>query len=173
MSSSVCVPFSFQVLPLLWNVSCIPQLSVSRQEDHDHLRRKVRPSALGVSRTAASSPKQPRPFPLPPAVCKCPRFLIYVALWVSLVAQLVKNLPAMWKAWAPSLSWEIPWRRERLPTPVSWPGDFHGLCSPWGCKESDTTERLSLHFCEWTGRCCSLVSLWTSPYSLWTSVSPP
>ena len=34
----------------------------------------------------------------------------------------------------------IPWRRERLPTPVSWPGEFHGLYSPWGRKESDTTE---------------------------------
>ena len=25
-----------------------------------------------------------------------------------------------------------------------WPGEFHGLHSPWGHKESDTTERLSL-----------------------------
>ena len=40
----------------------------------------------------------------------------------------------------------MPWRRERLPTPVFWPGEFHGLYSPWGHKESDTTERLSLHF---------------------------
>ena len=40
----------------------------------------------------------------------------------------------------------MPWRRERLPTPVFWPGEFHGLYSPWGCKESDTTERLSLSF---------------------------
>jgi len=35
---------------------------------------------------------------------------------------------------------KIPWRRERLPTPVFWPGEFHGLYSPWGCKELDTTE---------------------------------
>ena len=41
---------------------------------------------------------------------------------------------------------KIPWRRERLPTAVFWPGKFHGLHSPWGCKESDTTEQLSLHF---------------------------
>ena len=40
----------------------------------------------------------------------------------------------------------IPWRRERLPTTVFWPGEFHGLYSPWAHKESDTTERLSLHF---------------------------
>ena len=36
------------------------------------------------------------------------------------------------------------WRRDRLPTPVFWPGEFHGLYSPWGRKESDTTEQLSL-----------------------------
>ena len=30
-------------------------------------------------------------------------------------------------------SWigKIPWRRETLPTPVFWPGEFHGLHSPW------------------------------------------
>ena len=39
---------------------------------------------------------------------------------------------------------KIPWRRERLPTPVFWPRKFHGLYSPWGHKELDTTERLSL-----------------------------
>ena len=39
---------------------------------------------------------------------------------------------------------KIPWRTERLPTPVFWPGEFHGVYSPWGRKESDTTERLSL-----------------------------
>ena len=26
---------------------------------------------------------------------------------------------------------KIPWRRERLPTPVFWPGELHGPCSPW------------------------------------------
>ena len=40
---------------------------------------------------------------------------------------------------------KTPWRRERLPTPVFWPGEFHGLYSPWGHKESDTSEWLSLH----------------------------
>ena len=64
--------------------------------------------------------------------------------WASLVAQLVKNLPAMWETWVWSLGWEDPLRRERLPTPVFWPGEFHGLYSPWGHKESDMTERLSL-----------------------------
>ena len=41
---------------------------------------------------------------------------------------------------------KIPWRRERLPTPVFWPGEFHGLYSPWGHKESVTAGQLSLSF---------------------------
>ena len=41
---------------------------------------------------------------------------------------------------------KIPWRRDRLPTPVFWPEESHGLCSPWGHTESDTTERLSLSY---------------------------
>ena len=35
---------------------------------------------------------------------------------------------------------KIPWRWERLPTPVFWPREFHGLYRPCGHKESDTTE---------------------------------
>ena len=41
-------------------------------------------------------------------------------------------------------SGKIPWRREQLSTPVFWPGEFHGLYSLWGCKETATTEQLSL-----------------------------
>ena len=39
---------------------------------------------------------------------------------------------------------KIPWRRERLPTAVFWPGKFQGLCSPWVHRELNTTEQLSL-----------------------------
>ena len=39
---------------------------------------------------------------------------------------------------------KISWRRERLPTPVFWPGEFHGLYSPLGSKESDMREPRSL-----------------------------
>ena len=38
----------------------------------------------------------------------------------------------------------FPWRRERLPTPVFWTGEFHGLSSPWGHKELDTTEETGI-----------------------------
>ena len=34
--------------------------------------------------------------------------IIIVTTWVSLVAQLVKNLPAMWETWVQSLGWEDP-----------------------------------------------------------------
>ena len=59
----------------------------------------------------------------------------------------VKNLPAMQDTWVQSLVWEkIPWRRKWWPTPVFLPGESHGQrslagYSPWGCKESDTTEQ--------------------------------
>ena len=75
--------------------------------------------------------------------------LLPVCCWASLVAQLVKNPPATWETWVG----KIPWGRERLPTPVSWPGEFHGLYSPWGRKESDTTKRLSLVFCHVYSSC--------------------
>ena len=61
--------------------------------------------------------------------------------WASLIAQLVKNLPAVLETWVRSLGWEDLLEKERLPTPAFWPGEFHGLYSPWGHKESDTTER--------------------------------
>ena len=60
--------------------------------------------------------------------------------WASLEAQLVKNPPSMQETWVRSLSWEDPRKRERLPTPVFWPGEFQGLHSPWGRKELETTE---------------------------------
>ena len=51
-----------------------------------------------------------------------------------------KNPHATWETWVQSLVGKIPWRRERLPTPEFWPGEFHGLYSPWGHKQSDVTE---------------------------------
>ena len=67
-------------------------------------------------------------------------------MWACPVAQLVKNPPAMVDSVPGFNPWvgKIPWRRERLPTPVFCPGECHGLY-PWGHKESDTTERLSLY----------------------------
>ena len=66
--------------------------------------------------------------------------ILSLSQWDSLVAQLVKNPPAMRETWVRALGWEDPLEKERLPTPVFWPGEFHGLYSPWHRKESDTTE---------------------------------
>ena len=49
----------------------------------------------------------------------------------------------MQETWVRSGVGKIPWRKERLPTPVFWPEEFHELYSPWGHKESDTVEQLS------------------------------
>ena len=64
--------------------------------------------------------------------------------WASLVALLVNNPLAIRETWVDPSVGKIPWRRERLPTPVFWPREFHGLYIPWGCKELVATQRLSL-----------------------------
>ena len=80
----------------------------------------------------------------------CTHILLY---WASLVAKLVKNLPAMWETWVWSLGWGDPlekgkathcsimawripwttvqgvaknWRRKCQPTPLFLPGKSHG-----------------------------------------------
>ena len=66
--------------------------------------------------------------------------------WASLVAQLVKNPPAIWKTWVRSLGWEDPLEKGKVThsSTLAWPGEFHRLYSPCDCKESDTTEPLVL-----------------------------
>ena len=61
------------------------------------------------------------------------------------MAQLVKNLPAIWKTWVWSLGWEDP-QEEGMATHFSilawrilWTVEAGGLQS-WGCKELDMTE---------------------------------
>ena len=66
--------------------------------------------------------------------------------WASLVAQVVKNLPTMQETWVRFLGWEDPLQKGMATHSSILPGEFHSLYSPWGCKEWDTTERLSLHF---------------------------
>ena len=56
---------------------------------------------------------------------------------------------------------KIPWGRERLLTPVFLPGKSHGQgrqggYSPWGHKQLDTTEQLTLFFSPPLGRCLNL-----------------
>ena len=64
----------------------------------------------------------------------------------SLVAESVKNLPAMWETSVPSLGWEDPLEEGMVThsSILAWsiPMDRDPY-SPWGRKESDTTETLS------------------------------
>ena len=58
----------------------------------------------------------------------------------SLVAQMVKNLPAMQETRVQSLGWEDP-------TPVFLSGEFSGernLMGPWSCIELGITKCLTL-----------------------------
>ena len=44
-----------------------------------------------------------------------------IGLWASLVAQMVRNLPAVPETWLHPWVGQIPWRREGQPTPVFLP----------------------------------------------------
>ena len=58
---------------------------------------------------------------------------------------MAKCLPTMQETWVQSLGQEDPLEKEMAYTPVLLPGKSHGWrslvsYSPWGRKESDTTE---------------------------------
>ena len=68
--------------------------------------------------------------------------------FVSVVALMVKNLPAMQEMQVQSPGQKDPLEGETQPTPVFWLGNSHGQRSPeaiiHGISESDMTERLTL-----------------------------
>ena len=79
---------------------------------------------------------------------------VYALSHPSFLAQLVKNLPAMWETWVWFLGWEDS-PGEGKGYPLQYSGLENFMDCPWGRKESDTTERLSLfhlsHVCQ---PCC-------------------
>ena len=86
--------------------------------------------------------------PVPSQCYSCGIMCVQYETGVSLVVQIVKNLHAMQETQVQSLGQEDPLEKEWLSTPVFLPGEFHGQrslvgYSPWGCKESDTTEWLN------------------------------
>ena len=68
----------------------------------------------------------------------------------SLVAQVVKSLPAVRETRVRSLGLEDPLEKEMAThsSTLAWRRRRRSLvgCSPWGSEESDTTERLHFHF---------------------------
>ena len=81
--------------------------------------------------------------------CNCPHYGFFRA---PLMAQKVKNLPATQEIWVRSLGWKDLLEKEWQPTSVFLLGEFHAQksltgYSPWGRKELDMTEWLTLsHF---------------------------
>ena len=66
------------------------------------------------------------------------------------VAQMVKNLPTMQETQVQSLGWEDPLEKATATHSSILPGEFHGQrsqagYSPWGRKEVETTELLTVH----------------------------
>ena len=64
------------------------------------------------------------------------------------MAQMVKNLPAMWETCIPSLGWEVAVEEGMATHSRFLPGESHGQrspvgYSPWGRRDSDTTEQVS------------------------------
>ena len=97
-------------------------------------------------------------------------------LWASLVAQTVKNLPPTQETWIQFLDKKIPWRREWLPSPVFFLGDFQ----TWGHKESDKTNALIfmiiiIHLMSYSLLDCNLHKgrnrLWLYFTALWLTLS--
>ena len=60
--------------------------------------------------------------------------------WASLVAQLVKNLPAIWETWC-----SIPGLLRSPGEGQGCPLQYSGLENSMDCIELETTDRLSLH----------------------------
>ena len=67
------------------------------------------------------------------------------SIYSMYLAQLVKNRLQYRRPQFDPWVGKIYWRRDRLPTPVFWPGEFQGLYSLWGQKAS-TAEQFSLHY---------------------------
>ena len=88
------------------------------------------------------------------------------------MAQMVKNPPAMRETWVRPLGWEDLLEEGMQPTPVFLLGEFHGQSSlasysPWGLKESDTTERLSTAQGRYLHHVGFTVSIWDSCWFNW------
>ena len=61
------------------------------------------------------------------------------------MAQLEKNPSAMHKTWFRSLGWEEPLEKGKATHSSIWPGEFHGLYSPWVTKSRIQLSDLHFH----------------------------
>ena len=84
-----------------------------------------------------------------------------------LVAQLVKNLPAVQETRVRFLGWEDPLEKEMAIhcSILAWKISWTEGCSPWGRKASGTTDRLTLSYLQW--RMVALFGKSSASRSLW------
>ena len=79
-----------------------------------------------------------------------------VFVWDSLMAQMVKNLPAMQGTWVPSLSWEDPLEEGmatlssilawRIPVDRgAWWATVHGVAKSWAWQRLSTVQHIPLY----------------------------
>ena len=91
-------------------------------------------SSSGIKRTECL--RRPQGDKRPPKSLSC---------WACLVAQTVKNLPAVRETWVRSLGWEDALEKGRVThsSILAWKIPWRGRYRPWGRKELDTTEQLT------------------------------
>ena len=159
LSLHSCLPEAFlQISQLMpdpcWTFQCVSSTAeivlkfFPKFPDHLPTPQTPPSQALCVSGMAASF--------LPPETLR-PECFHSLSLCLDLPAwwfiQMVKNLPTVQETQLKSMGRKILCRKEWQPIPVFLPGEFPGqrrltVYSPWGCKELDKTEQLtlSLHF---------------------------
>ena len=76
--------------------------------------------------------------------------LVYMYMWASLMAQVVKNPHSLLENWVLSLGQENALEKRMATHSSIWPGEVHGQISlagysPQDCEELDTRELLSTH----------------------------
>ena len=109
-----------------WGMPCTPSAGQALQ----HLAQSLPCTALRLVGKRASmgvgvrGRHVPVPPPPPPSLAATLGNSV-INKGASLVAQTVKNLPAMQETWVRSFSWEDPLEK-RIATPVCLPGESHG-----------------------------------------------
>ena len=130
-------------LDACWAVAVVSSFSVSVWCQHNLLTLKLVPRISCINshfKEQSSSPPWPHSLHRYRNLCQ---MSVFLSNRIDVLSGMLIPTADFYKGFNPWVG-KIPWRRERLPTSVFWPGEFHGLYSPWSCKELGMTERLWL-----------------------------